>query len=213
MKKDTDSYRKFINEDIVELKTIVPLSEKLLQAEEELIDRFDEETIKQIPRNIRREILGLYIQFKETKPSVVHAFHDRINIEVGIASMLAGVPRVVLSTRSISRHDVTGINPNARPIWYKEIYRELLKRPQVQMYHVSQAVEKTYTNWLELEERQKLVIYNSTDFDLMRTRSSENEYNYEKSRTKIPIGAPVVGGVMRFSFENDRFYSSTLRLK
>ena len=51
---------------------------------------------------------------------------------------------------------------------------------QVQMYHVSSAVSKSYDAWLELPQRQKLVIYNSTDYELMVKSSSESEFNLEK---------------------------------
>ena len=149
-KDDRDSYRRFINENITELRTIVPTPEMMLTAREELSQWLGEETIEQIPNNLAREITGLYQQFSEQKPSVVHAFHDRINIVAGIAAVMAGVPRIVLSTRSVAKFVTDKVNPFARPIWFKAAYQSLLQRPQVQMYHVSKAVSASYDEWLNL---------------------------------------------------------------
>ena len=200
-KDDKDSYRKFINESIVNLKTIVPKSSEMIESEEDLINKFGKNSLEQLPKNLLREIYGLYQQFKQEKPSVVHAFHDRLNIVAGIAAVLAQVPRIVLSTRSVSKHDVDDVNPFARPIWYKQAYKLLLGRPQVQMYHVSSAVSKSYDAWLELPQRQKLVIYNSTDYELMVKSSSESEFNLEKKGINLEKDNLLVGGIMRFSSE------------
>lgn len=200
-KEDKASYRRFINESITELKTIVAPTEKMMEAEEDLIATFGRDTLSQIPKNLCREIMGLYQQFKDQKPSVVHAFHDRINVVAGIAAVLAGVPRIVLSTRSVSKHGTESVNPFARPLWYREAYKILLQRPQVQLYHVSKAVSKTYDDWLQLEKRQQYVLYNSTDYDLMRESSSETEFLKEKKGIKINEDSLIVGGIMRFSSE------------
>ena len=200
-KDDKDSYRKFINESIVNLKTIVPKSSEMIESEEDLINKFGKIHWNSCLKNLLREIYGLYQQFKQEKPSVVHAFHDRLNIVAGIAAVLAQVPRIVLSTRSVSKHDVDDVNPFARPIWYKQAYKLLLGRPQVQMYHVSSAVSKSYDAWLELPQRQKLVIYNSTDYELMVKSSSESEFNLEKKGINLEKDNLLVGGIMRFSSE------------
>jgi len=198
---DTESYRKFLDESKVALHTIVSEPELFAKSEYELTESLGEVILNTIPINARKEIIGLYGQFKENKPSVVHAFHDRLNINAGIAAVLAGVPRIVLSTRSVSKHDQKGINPFKRPIWYKLAYKELLKLPNVQMYHVSQAASTSYDSWLGLDDRQKLVIYNSTDYDLMTTSSSNQEFNLERRGKHIPEKSFVVGGIMRFSSE------------
>lgn len=200
-KEDRDSYRRFLNENITELKTIVPSSESMLTGREKLSELFGKETLGKIPNNLLREIIGLYQQFSEQKPSVVHAFHDRINIVAGIAAVLAGVPRIVLSTRSVAKFVTDKVNPFARPIWYKSTYQELLKRPQVQLYHVSNAVSRSYDTWLGLPDRQKLVLYNSTDYDLMRESASENEFRREKRSIQFGPDDLVVGGIMRYSSE------------
>ena len=200
-KEDKESYRRFINEKLTELKTIVPPSEMMLEAHERLSKWLGEETIEQIPKNLAREITGLYHQFCEEKPSVVHAFHDRINIVAGIAAVMAGVPRIVLSTRSVAKFVTDKVNPFARPIWFKAAYQALLRRPQVQMYHVSKAVSISYDEWLNLPERQKLVLYNSTDYDLMRESSSESEFRRERKRMNFAPSDLIVGGIMRYSSE------------
>ena len=114
---------------------------------------------------------------------------------------MAGVPRIVLSTRSVAKFVTDKVNPFARPIWFRAAYQSLLSRPQVQMYHVSRAVSITYDAWLNLPERQKLVLYNSTDYDLMRESSSDTEFRREKKSIKFETDALVVGGIMRYSSE------------
>ena len=200
-KDDTESYRRFIDERTTELRTIVPTPELVLESEEALVENFGKQLLDTIPRNIYREIIGLYIQFKNEEPSVVHAFHDRINVVAGIASVLAGVPRIVLSTRSVSKHQTDVVNPFVRPLWFKDVYQALLSRPQVQMYHVSEAVSESYDEWLDLPKRHKLVLYNSTDYDLMRENASNVEFMSEKRGLNEPRNSQLVGGIMRFSSE------------
>ena len=200
-REDKNSYRRFIDESKVELRKIVASPEEMSLSEEELISRFGTECVESIPKNIRKEILGLYIQFKQKSPQVVHAWHDRLNIVAGVAAVLAEVPRIVLSTRSVSKHDFEGISPFKRPRWYKVAYKILLSRPQVQIYHVSEAASESYDSWLNLDDRQKLVLYNSTDYETMRTSASIQSFNQERLGNVIPEGSSIVGGVMRFSSE------------
>ena len=200
-KEDKNSYRRFLDESKITLQKIIASPEEMSSSEEQLISKFGAECIESIPKNVGKEILGLYIQFTKNSPQVVHAWHDRLNIVAGIAAILAGVPRVVLSTRSVSKHDYVGISPFKRPRWYKIAYQQLLSRPQVQMYHVSKAASMSYDSWLDLEERQKLVLYNSTDYETMRTSTSIQSYNQERMGNVIPEGSKIVGGVMRFSSE------------
>jgi ABC-type polysaccharide/polyol phosphate transport system ATPase subunit/glycosyltransferase involved in cell wall biosynthesis/lipopolysaccharide biosynthesis regulator YciM len=200
-KEDTESYRRFVDERTTKLRTIVPTSEMMGESEEALVENFGKQLLDTIPRNIYREILGLYIQLKHEKPSVVHAFHDRINVVAGIASVLAGVPRVVLSTRSVSKHQTDVVNPFVRPLWFKDVYQALLSRPQVQMYHVSEAVSNSYNEWLDLPSRQKKVLYNSTDYNLMRENASNVDFMSEKRGLNESQNSQLIGGIMRFSSE------------
>ena len=78
------------------------------------------------------------------------------------------------------------------------------------MYHVS-SVSKSYDAWLELPQRQKLDIYNSTDYELMVKSSSESEFNLEKKGINLEKDNLLVGGIMRFSSEKRPLYSLKLR--
>ena len=200
-KDDKDSYRRFLDESKINLKTIVGSPKEMSEAEEELISTTGTGILEVIPKNICKEILGLFIQFKKEKPQVVHAWHDRLNLVAGIAGVLAGVPRIVLSTRSVSKHDYVGISHFKRPKWYKKIYQRLLDMPQVQVYHVSKAASDSYDSWLSLQERQKLVLYNSTNYEGMRKSASVQYFNRERIGKSIPEDANIVGGIMRFSSE------------
>ena len=57
----------------------------------------------------------LAAEFNHRKPRVVHAWLDAVNIPAGLAAILTGVPRIVLSTRSVSPIHWSFLQPYMRP--------------------------------------------------------------------------------------------------
>lgn len=143
------------------------------------------------------DITNLYFEFRTMRPEVVHAWLDWSNVRVGLAAMLAGVPKVVLSGRNLSpRH----FDLNTE--YFHPIYKALSEYSgdRVIFLNNSQAGACDYADWLEMPSDRIDVIRNGVQFtDDLRPSS---EYNVAfRERLGIPADAPLIGGMFRFSAE------------
>jgi glycosyltransferase involved in cell wall biosynthesis len=136
-------------------------------------------------------IIRLTAELIARKPRVVHAWLDAINIAAGFAAMLAGVPRIVLSTRSLSPLHYPFLQPYMRPG-----YRHLRRIEGVQIVSNSEAGARDYARWLKVLPRSISVIRNGIDAAEIDAVTTEQIDAY---RTKIGLArhTPVVGGVFR----------------
>ena len=90
-----------------------------------------------------QEFATFFDFFVRQKPGVVHCWLDWPNCTAGLAAFYAGVPRIVLSCRSLSPTHFTFLQPFMRPV-----YRNLLKSERVVMLNNSQAGAADYAEWL-----------------------------------------------------------------
>jgi glycosyltransferase involved in cell wall biosynthesis len=136
-------------------------------------------------------IIRLTAELIARKPRVVHAWLDAINIAAGFAAKLAGVPRIVLSTRSLSPLHYPFLQPYMRPG-----YRHLRRIEGVQIVSNSEAGARDYARWLKVLPRSISVIRNGIDAAEIDAVTTEQIDAY---RTKIGLArhTPVVGGVFR----------------
>ena len=149
-----------------------------------------------LPDDLRRLSLGLFVLFRNRRPRVVHLWQDMIAVAGGLAAVLAGVPRVILGVRSTRPIE----HQRARPYFWSA-YRALLQRDGVDMVANSAHGARDYEAWLHLDRGQVAVVHNGFDFARMRMRTSDHEAAVIRRQLNIPPGAPVLGGVMRCSFE------------
>lgn len=141
--------------------------------------------------------IGRYLtEFVRTRPEVVHCWSDQRNITAGVAAVIAGVPRVILSTRSIAP---PGNRPTPR--FSRAVYRALLACPEVRMINNSLAGAKTYEDWLGLPEGTIGVVHNGIDIDQLH--SSRDPEKTKANREQLGLGpnVRVVGSLFRFSTE------------
>jgi glycosyltransferase involved in cell wall biosynthesis len=138
-------------------------------------------------------MLGLFL---DRRPDAVHLWQDTVNIAGGLAALMAGVPSIVMATRST--------RPDARRRMRRYLepgYRALLALPHVRMVNNSRNGARDYEDWLDLPERSVGVIHNGFDVDKIRSTADTGEDAVIRQALGIPEGAPVIGGVMRFSEE------------
>jgi glycosyltransferase involved in cell wall biosynthesis/tetratricopeptide (TPR) repeat protein len=135
-------------------------------------------------------------EFSRRRPEVVHAWQDSAAIGGAIAAIIAGVPRVVLSTRN-TRPD-NKYRRWKRYMW--DAYNAFHARGIV-LSNNSRAGGTDYDDWLDLPIGTTQIVYNGVDFsrlDLDRDAASPAEI---KARLGIPLDAPIMGGVFRLSGE------------
>jgi glycosyltransferase involved in cell wall biosynthesis len=137
----------------------------------------------------------LAAEFMHREPRVVHAWLDAVNIPAGLAALLTGVPRIVLSTRSVSPIHFAFLQPYMRPG-----YRQLVRHSDVRLLNNSDAGGRDYASWLGIPARSITTIRNGIDLDEIKKVTAEQADAYRR-QIGMPAGVPVVGGVFRFNEE------------
>jgi glycosyltransferase involved in cell wall biosynthesis/tetratricopeptide (TPR) repeat protein len=151
-----------------------------------------EELFALLPRNLRQQIGGLTSRFLSSPPAVAHAWGDHRSITTGIAAALAGVPRIVLGTRTIAPS-----GSRAVPTYFHTIYKKLLDHPSVALVNNSTAGARTYAEWLGVDATRVGVIYNGVDIDGLQRARNPCTTAAHRARLGLPAGAMVVGSVFR----------------
>lgn len=153
--------------------------------------------IKAFPPDMVAPIAFWLAEFSRRRPQVVHAWQDATNLTAVVAALLAGVPRIVLSTRSV-RPD----NPRRRLKRHMQhAYRAVLGHPSVVLSNNSRAGADDYADWLGIAPERIDVIHNGIDFDLLAARVDLARVREIRSRLRIPTDAPIVGSAFRMSEE------------
>jgi glycosyltransferase involved in cell wall biosynthesis/tetratricopeptide (TPR) repeat protein len=149
-----------------------------------------------LPTEIANVALPLYALILERRPRAVHLWQDAIIVAGGVAAMLAGVPHIVLATRSTRPIE----RQRARP-YLKAGYHALLRYPGTTMLNNSLNGARDYADWLAVDPERIQTLYNGFVFDELRARA--NPAVTSKIRRQLGAGREevVIGGVMRCSFE------------
>ena len=146
-----------------------------------------------LPLDVQADIFRFAGEFAALKPSVVHAWQDATSIAAGYAARLIGVPRMILSARSVAPANFHYQRP-----YMADAYRELCDCPSVVLLNNSEAGASDYARWLGIAKERIVVLRNGFDADAVR-RPDDGERNALRDKLGIPMGAPVVGTIIRFS--------------
>ena len=130
----------------------------------------------------------------QEKPLIVHSFLDETNIKSGIAAVLAGVPKIVLSLRNAAPNNFVFHTSYMRPS-----YQALIGRPEVTLCNNSRAGAKDYRRWLGRPALGIDVLNNGVDFSKFSSRFEVDRET--RAKFGIPKGAFVIGSVMRLCEE------------
>jgi glycosyltransferase involved in cell wall biosynthesis len=152
--------------------------------------------LSSLPMTAQRIALPLYVLLVQHRPQIVHLWQDMIAVAGGLAAVLAGIPRIVLGTRSTRPVEIQ----RARP-YFRGAYIAMLQRPGVSMIGNSENGARDYEEWLGLPLGSVGVIPNACDFEAIRANASEERAREIRRSLGISPDAPVLGGVMRCSFE------------
>jgi glycosyltransferase involved in cell wall biosynthesis len=175
---------------------VVRLVGEAQSAAEPLPDAFAQTKI--LP-SLRDDVANYYRAFRRLRPEVVHAWLDWSNSRAGLAAVLAGVPRVILSGRNLSpRHFCLDQD------YYRPVYQALASKPQIRIINNSLAGAKDYAQWIGIDPSRITVLRNGVDF-ARRDRPSPEQSAEFRNRLGIPADAPVIGGMFRFNQEKRPF--------
>jgi glycosyltransferase involved in cell wall biosynthesis len=147
------------------------------------------------PQFMADKVARFLALFLKERPRIVHSFLDDMNVMSGIAAVLAGVPKIILSTRSVAPDNYESYQNYLRPG-----YRALLtKRPQVVVSSNSRAGAADYRDWLKKPNLDVRVVRNGIDFEEFAARSAVDAE--ARTRFGLPPKGLVVGSIMRMSGE------------
>lgn len=177
-----------VSEDFRDTNNICEGDEALAQAGlRAVIDKLPPE-VKDIACYVR--------EFLKRKPSVVHAWLDYTNVRAGLAAAIIGIPRIVLSTRSVAPDNFAFFQP-----YMREAYRLLAQRPNVCLLNNSEAGARDYEQWLDLPRGTIKVVRNGFDFSALERAEKIAAAQELRARLGISPDVAVVGSVVRFSEE------------
>lgn len=149
-----------------------------------------------LPSNLQQDIADLYVAFWELKPSVVHCWLDYSNVRAGLAALIAGVPRVILSGRNVGPVHF----PYILESWMRAVYQTMAASPRVTLVNNSLAGAQDYASWLDLPVSRFQVIQNGVDLEAIQ-RPEQADIGAFLDRLGIGAGDLLVGGMFRFSPE------------
>jgi glycosyltransferase involved in cell wall biosynthesis len=145
-----------------------------------------------LPTALVCDAADLWRELVSLRPAVVHAWLDWSNIRAGIAAVLAGVPRIVLSGRNLNPSRFFFHEPVMRAA-----YRALTSQPGVVLINNSLAGARDYADWLGVEAERIGVVYNGADLPT----PDRDAAVAERRRVGVPDEALLVGSMFRFSPE------------
>lgn len=154
--------------------------------------------LKGLPEAMVQEIIDTLAILTRVRPAVVHCWLDHSNIRAGLAALVAGVPRIVISGRNVSPVHV----PYIYHPYLRAGYQALAARPEVVFINNSVAGMEDYARWLGLPAARFRVVYNGIAAPPPGETNS-NMVERLRARLGIPPDAFLVGGMFRLSEEKN----------
>ncbi|MCA3775325.1 MAG: glycosyltransferase [Cutibacterium sp.] len=148
-----------------------------------------------LPPGLVIDIANLVLEFQALRPQVVHAWLDWDNIRAGLAAVIAGVPRVIISGRNLNPSHFRLYQP-----YMDAAYRALAMSPRVVFINNSRAGADDYADWIGIERCRIRVVHNGVDFD-GRQRLEETLITERRRELGLPEDAFILGGVFRLDEE------------
>lgn len=121
-------------------------------------ERFDE-AFSYTPINLA-DVRHYAAEILRRRPGVLHTWMDETNCKGGLAAIVVGVPRVVLSARSVAPYHFAFYHQ-----YLVEAYRTVLGSDRFVLLNNSRAGALDYASWLGVDVRRIPVIHNGYHFE------------------------------------------------
>ena len=143
-----------------------------------------------------RRLRNLVRIFSSEDYDVAHTWQDYCNIYGGIAALISGVPRVVMSARTMPPPQ-KGRLASRQGRSYLECYRILLGSERVILTHNSDFGNVEYVKWLGVSEEKNITVHNGLDVSIWK-KKTKKEFDLRES-IGVEKDAIIVGYVGRFT--------------
>jgi asparagine synthase (glutamine-hydrolysing) len=146
----------------------------------------------------RSELSRLWTAIGALSPKVVFAQLDGPNLLAGFASLVADVPRVVLSFRNYNPTNF----PYLRNDWFLPVYRLLAISERVLFSGNHRGANDDYAQWIGIPPDRVACIHNAIDREIFPDPTPEQ---LAKARGELGVDehTPIILGVFRLSEEKD----------
>ncbi|WP_422002533.1 glycosyltransferase [Reyranella sp.] len=145
-----------------------------------------------LPWSTAEAVIKLTDRLRAMKPQMVHIWQDGLVYATGLAALLAGVPRIVLSGRSTPPPD----RRERYLVEYDIIYKSLLRAPGVKLSVNSTYAASRYSRWLGIDPREILVVPNGVA-PLATEGDAASEDAFRTFTDRTSPSSLTLGGVMR----------------
>lgn len=162
----------------------------------EIEKRIEELLLLMAPLKSKR-VMSMIPIFRDGDFEIVHTWQDWCNIYGGVAAVIAGSGKIILSGRTLPPN-LKGRLQARSGRSYADSYKQLLTSDSVVMTHNSDSGKKAYSEWLEIPENEFSVIHNGLETEIY---SERDEKRIENLRKKIGIseGSKIIGTVGRMT--------------
>lgn len=142
-----------------------------------------------LPREVLMEAVALSAWLEKAPPQILHCWQDHCNVIGGLAGLLSGIPKIVLSTRSVAPYNFGFFQLNQRPA-----YRAFASRPEITILNNSSTGADDYSNWVGIDRKLINVIRNGVDLGKLEKPGQAATAAFRAS-LGIPTDAPVMGTI------------------
>lgn len=142
------------------------------------------------------DLLGQVAELQRIAPHVLHGWQDEANATGGLAGLVAGVPRVVLSTWNVNPSNF----PRYHKAWFQDSYRLLAESPRMTFTANSRAGGDDYADWSGVPRERYRVIPNGFPIEAWSPLSPA-ERSAGREALGIDADAFVVAGIFRLAPE------------
>lgn len=149
--------------------------------------------IANLPLELQVEVRRFAIEFLRRRPAIVHAFQDTPSAAAGLAAVVVGVPRIILSSRNMRPTNFAYYRSYLLPT-----YRALAACERVVFSNNSDAGAADYAHWIGLPRSKFQVVRNGI---AGMARPDSARVAAFRASLGVPEGAPLIGSVFRFYTE------------
>lgn len=144
---------------------------------------------------VAHRILNTARHFHSLAPEVVQTSLDWTNVTMGIAAMMVGVPRILISGRNLAPSHFSFFN------WFMyPAYRVLASQPNVILFNNSRSGGDDYADWLRVPAESVPVLRNAIDTTSFKP-PTEKARQRARRHFRLKDDGPVIVGAFRLSAE------------
>ncbi|WP_198380561.1 glycosyltransferase [Roseomonas sp. KE2513] len=154
------------------------------------------ELMAALPAGISRDVIKLYDCFRRFRPELVHLWQDGVITSGSVAAVLAGVPRIVASTRNVV---ATETDRRRYRRYLSTMYLSLARCPGAHFTANSGAGAQDYERWLGMAPGRIQVIRNGLELPAVRARAPAAARQAVRAELGLAPDDLLMGGTFRLA--------------